>query len=104
MAPFVAFGLVAIGLEGWADVVDLYEEPEVMRVAMLAGLPARWSIHVALDRVEAAGKQIKVRLDAEHARKLAELAAERHVEEVELAGELLAAALDDFWDGRRSDD
>ena len=54
--------------------------------------------------MEAGGKQIKVRLDAEHARVLAELAAERHVEEVELAGELLAAALDDFWDGRRSDD
>jgi hypothetical protein len=67
-----------------------------MRVAMLAGLPARRSIHVALDSVEVAGKQIKVRLDAEHARKLAELAAERHVEEVELAGELLAAALEDF--------
>ena len=47
-------------------------------------------------QVEAAGKQIKVRLDAEHARKLAELAAERHVEEVELAGGLLAAALEDF--------
>jgi hypothetical protein len=75
-----------------------------MRVAMLAGLPARWSIHVALNSVKAAGKQIKVRLDAEHARKLAELAAERHVEEVELACELLAAALDDFWDERRSDD
>jgi hypothetical protein len=30
-------------------------------------------------------KRINVTLDGEHARKLAELAAERHVEEVELA-------------------
>jgi hypothetical protein len=42
-----------------------------------------------------AAKQISVRLDGEHARKLAELAAERDVEEVELAGEVLSAALDD---------
>ena len=49
-----------------------------------------------------AAKQINVRLDGEHARKLAELAAERHVEEVELAGEVLAGALDDFgMDGAR---
>ena len=47
-------------------------------------------------------KHINVTLDAEHARKLAELAAERHVEEVELAGEVLAGALDDFgMDGAR---
>ena len=46
--------------------------------------------------MEAAAKQIKIQLDGEHARKLAELAAERHVEEVELAGEVLAGALDDF--------
>ena len=53
--------------------------------------------------MEAAAKQINVRLDGEHARKLAELAAERHVEEVELAGEVLAGALDDFaaLDGAR---
>jgi hypothetical protein len=52
--------------------------------------------------MEAAAKQIKVRLDGEHARKLAELAAERQVEEVELAGEVLAAALDDAGlDGTR---
>ena len=53
--------------------------------------------------MEAAAKQINVRLDKEHARKLAELAAERHVEEVELAGEVLAGALDDFaaLDGAR---
>jgi hypothetical protein len=53
--------------------------------------------------MEAAAKQIKIRLDGEHARKLAELAAERHVEEVELASELLAGALDDFaaMDGAR---
>ncbi len=55
-----------------------------------------------LDGMEAAAKQISVRLDGEHARKLAELAAERHVEEVELAGEVLAGALDDFgMDGAR---
>ena len=41
-------------------------------------------------------KHINIRLDAEHARKLAELAAERHLEEAELAGEILAGALDDF--------
>jgi predicted transcriptional regulator len=53
-------------------------------------------------RMEAAAKKINVRLDGEHARKLAELAAERHVEEVELAGEVLAGALDDFgMDGAR---
>lgn len=47
-------------------------------------------------------KQINVRLDGEHARKLAELAAERHVGEGELAGEILAGALDDFEvDGAR---
>jgi hypothetical protein len=52
--------------------------------------------------MEAAVKQINVRLDGKHARKLAELAAERHVEEVELAGNVLAAALDDFGlDGAR---
>jgi hypothetical protein len=52
--------------------------------------------------MEAVAKQISVRLDGEHARKLAELAAERHVEEVELAGEVLAGALDDFGiDGPR---
>jgi hypothetical protein len=52
--------------------------------------------------MEAAAKQINVTLDGEHARKLAELAAERHVEEVELAGEVLAGALDDFGiDGAR---
>jgi hypothetical protein len=52
--------------------------------------------------MEAAAKQINIRLDGEHARKLAELAAERHVEEVELAGEVLAGALDDFeLDGAR---
>lgn len=52
--------------------------------------------------MEAAAKQIKIRLDSEHARKLTELAAERHVEEVELAGEVLAGALDDFGvDGAR---
>jgi predicted transcriptional regulator len=52
--------------------------------------------------MEAAARQISVRLDGEHARKLAELAAERHVEEVELAGEVLAGALDDFgMDGAR---
>jgi antitoxin (DNA-binding transcriptional repressor) of toxin-antitoxin stability system len=52
--------------------------------------------------MEAAAKQINVRLDKEHTRKLAELAAERHVEEVELAGEVLAGALDDFGiDGAR---
>lgn len=53
--------------------------------------------------MEAAAKQIKIQLDGEHARKLAELAAERHVEEVELAGEVLAGALDDFeaMDGAR---
>jgi predicted transcriptional regulator len=46
--------------------------------------------------MEAAAKQISVRLDSERARRLTELAAERHVEEVELAGDVLAAALDDF--------
>lgn len=46
--------------------------------------------------MESATKRISVALDDEHARLLAELAAERHVEEVELAGEVLAAALDDF--------
>jgi hypothetical protein len=47
-------------------------------------------------------KCINVTLDGKHARKLAELAAERHVEEVELAGEVLAGALDDFeFDGAR---
>lgn len=46
--------------------------------------------------MEAAARNINVRLDGEHARKLAELAAERHVEEIDLAGEVLAAALDDF--------
>lgn len=52
--------------------------------------------------MEAAAREINVRLDGEHARKLAELAAERHVEEVELAGEVLAGALDDFeMDGAR---
>lgn len=52
--------------------------------------------------MEAAAKQINVRLDDEHARKLAELAAERHVEEVELAGEVLAGALEEFaLDGAR---
>jgi hypothetical protein len=52
--------------------------------------------------MESAAKQIKVRLDGEHARKLAELAAERQIEEVELAGEVLAGALDDFeMDGAR---
>lgn len=52
--------------------------------------------------MEAAAKQINVRLDEEHARKLAELAAERHVEEVELAGEVLAGALEEFaLDGAR---
>jgi hypothetical protein len=52
--------------------------------------------------MEAASKRINVRLDGEHARKLAELAAERHVEEVDLAGEVLAGALDDFeLDGAR---
>ena len=52
--------------------------------------------------MEAAAKQIKVRLDGEHARKLAELAAERQVEEGELAGEVLAGALDDAGlDGAR---
>lgn len=52
--------------------------------------------------MEAAARQINVRLDGEHARKLAELAAERHVGEVELAGDVLAAALDDFnLDGAR---
>jgi hypothetical protein len=52
--------------------------------------------------MEAATKRINVALDGEHARKLAELAAERHVEEVELAGEVLAGALDDFGiDGAR---
>jgi hypothetical protein len=52
--------------------------------------------------MEAAAKQINVRLDGEHARKLAKLAAERDVEEVELAGEVLAGALDDFGiDGAR---
>jgi hypothetical protein len=49
-----------------------------------------------------AAKQINVRLDKEHARKLAELAAKRQVEEGELAGEVLAGALDDFeLDGTR---
>jgi len=52
-------------------------------------LGRRVRAHVALDGMEAAAKQINVRLDDEHARKLAELAAERHVEEVELAGEVL---------------
>jgi hypothetical protein len=42
--------------------------------------------------MEAAAKQIKIRLDSEHARKLTELAAERHIEETELAGEVLAGA------------
>jgi hypothetical protein len=53
--------------------------------------------------METAAKQISVRLDGEHARKLAELAAERRVEEVELAGEVLAGALDDYaaLDGAR---
>lgn len=53
--------------------------------------------------MEAARKCINVALDDEHARKLAELAAERHVGEVELAGEVLAGALDDFaaLDGAR---
>ena len=52
--------------------------------------------------MEAVTKRISVALDGEHARKLAELAAERHVEEVELAGEVLAGALDDFeMDGAR---
>lgn len=52
--------------------------------------------------MEAAARQISVRLDGEHARKLAELAAERDVEEVELAGEVLSAALDDAGlDGAR---
>jgi hypothetical protein len=52
--------------------------------------------------METAAKQINVRLDGEHARKLAELAAERHIEEVELAGEVLAGALDEFeMDGGR---
>ena len=50
-----------------------------------------------------AAKQIKIRLDGEHARKLAELAAERHVEEIELASEVLAGALDEIeeMDGAR---
>ena len=52
--------------------------------------------------MEAAAKHINVALDDEHARKLAELAAERHVEEVKLASEVLAAALDDAGlDGAR---
>ena len=52
--------------------------------------------------METAAKRINVRLDGEHARKLAELAAERRIEEVELAGEVLAAALDDAGlDGAR---
>jgi hypothetical protein len=46
--------------------------------------------------MEAAAKQISVRLDEEHVRRLAEFAAERNVEEVELAGEVLAGALDDY--------
>lgn len=37
--------------------------------------------------MEAVRKHINVTLDDEHARKLAELAAERHVEEIELAGD-----------------
>jgi hypothetical protein len=41
-------------------------------------------------------KQITVSLDEPHARKLAELAAERQVGEEELASELLAAALDEL--------
>jgi len=52
--------------------------------------------------MEAAAKQISVRLDKAHARKLAELAKERRIEEVELAGEVLAGALDGFaLDGAR---
>ncbi len=52
--------------------------------------------------MEAARKCINVALDSEHARKLADLAEERHVEEVELAGEVLAGALDEFeLDGAR---
>jgi hypothetical protein len=52
--------------------------------------------------MEAATKRISVTLDGKHARKLAELAAERHVEEGELAGEVLAAGLDDAGlDGAR---
>lgn len=46
--------------------------------------------------MEAARKSINVALDGKHARKLEELAAERHVESVELAGEVLAGALDEF--------
>jgi predicted transcriptional regulator len=52
--------------------------------------------------MEAAAKQISVRLDSAHARRLAELAKERQIEEVELAGEVLAGALDGFeLDGAR---
>ncbi len=52
--------------------------------------------------MEAARKSINVALDGEHARKLADLAEERHVGEGELAGEVLARGLDDFeLDGAR---
>ncbi len=57
---------------------------------------------VASNGMEAAAKHINVALDSEHARKLTELAAKRQVEEVELAGEVLAGALDEFeLDGAR---
>jgi hypothetical protein len=65
-----------------------------MRSDVHAGVPSL--------AMEAAARQINVGLDETHARKLAELAAERHVGEVELAGEVLASALDDFAaDGAR---
>jgi hypothetical protein len=52
--------------------------------------------------MEAAAKHINVALDGERARKLAEFAAERHVEEVDMAGFLIAVAIDEFeFDGAR---
>lgn len=53
--------------------------------------------------MEAAARGINVRLDGEHARKLAEIAERRRIEEGALAGDLLAAALDsaEQMDGAR---
>lgn len=50
-----------------------------------------------LDGMEAAAKQINVRLDGEHARKLAELAAGRQVEEVDF--EIDGARMTEILDG-----